>query len=145
MAEPEPTPEPPKVNPFADTRPEIPPMWTYREVAAMCRVSLQTLQEWVKRGRVPSPTYIGFSARFTQEQVADIMCGRKKAGSYPVAPSPRAEIGKQGGHHAKKKNRPKPVHAKQPADKLANKKRASKPAVIKSKPVTKRTQTKPRR
>jgi len=76
----------------------LPPrQWTYAEVALVKRVTKQTVYEWVKRGMIPSPVYTGFTARFTEEQVAEILTGVKQPGSYTVTPSPRSEVGKLGG------------------------------------------------
>lgn len=85
--------------------------WTYKEVAAVKRVSSQTVMEWVKRGMVPSPVYTGFTARFTAEQVAEILCGTSQPGTFPVTPSPRSKIGKMGGSSKVKK----PGKARNPA------------------------------
>lgn len=77
--------------------------WTYKEVAAVKRVSTQTVMEWVKRGMIPSPIYTGFTARFTADQVAEILCGTSKPGTFPVTTSPRSKIGKLGGGSKLKK------------------------------------------
>jgi excisionase family DNA binding protein len=94
----------PSIVPTAD--PTLPPRtWTYAEVALTMRVQKQTVYEWVKRGMIPSPTYIGFTARFTDEQMSAIMSGVKAPGTFKVTPSPRSEIGKLGGPRPKAKKR----------------------------------------
>jgi len=85
--------------------------YTYQEVATLKRVTVQTVMEWVKTGKIPSPVYTGFTARFTTEQLTAILTENNPAGTYPVTPSPRAEIGKLGGS-AKK---PRKGKAKNPA------------------------------
>lgn len=90
---PETTPAAPPTEPTSvDLR-----QWTYKEVAALKRVAVQTVMEWVKRGMVPSPVYTGFTARFTADQVGEIMTGTSSPGTFPVTPSPRSAIGKLGG------------------------------------------------
>ena len=99
------------LNPPPDgLRPVVEPLtsidarqWTYKEVAAVKCVSTQTVMEWVKRGMVPSPVYTGFTARFTADQVAEILCGTSKPGTFQVTPSPRSAIGKMGGGSKVKK------------------------------------------
>lgn len=71
--------------------------WTYKEVASAKRVGVQTVMEWVKRGMIPSPIYTGYTARFTPDQVAVILSGTSRPGTYEVTPSPRSAIGKMGG------------------------------------------------
>lgn len=142
MIESKPPDTPAELPGLEDTRPKLPQFWTYREVAAMCRVSLQTVQEWVRRGRIPSPNYYGSSARFTEDHVADIMCGRRPVGTYTVTPSPRAEIGKLGGSTKKPAKGKSRNPSQQKADKFGNKKRAAqstpKPkSSTSSKPTTK--------
>ncbi len=85
--------------------------YTYKEVAIMKRVTVQTVMEWVKRGMIASPVYTGFTARFTAEQVAAIITESNKPGTYPVTPSPRSAIGKLGGGSKLKK----PGKARNPA------------------------------
>lgn len=65
-------------------------LYTYAEVAAKLRVSVQTLEVWVKRGRVPSPIYIGHTARFTFDALLAILHGTNKDHTHPVSDSPRA-------------------------------------------------------
>jgi len=77
--------------------------WTYKEVAAIKRVTVQTVMEWVKRGCIPSPVYTGMTARFTAQQVAVILAGTSLPGTYDVTPSPRSAIGKLGGGSKVKK------------------------------------------
>lgn len=119
--------------------------YTYDEVARLKRVKKQTVQEWVKHGMIPSPVYTGFTARFTEEQVAEIMCGTGERGKYPVAESPRARIAKQAREAAARaaeaaaaaalvaKQKRRPVKGK--ATTAENTRKKSKPA--KTKPGTK--------
>lgn len=100
--------------------------WTYKEVAAVKRVKVQTVQEWVKRGMVPSPVYTGFTARFTPEQVAVILQGTSQPGTYPVTPSPRSDIGKLGGSS----KRPAKGKARNPAQKVKDLKPKPKPKPV---------------
>lgn len=76
--------------------------YTYRDVAALKKVSVQTVMEWVKRGKCPSPIYTGATARFTHAHVADILAGISPAGTHQVAESVRAEVGAKGGKVVKK-------------------------------------------
>ena len=113
--------------------------FTYEEVARLKRVTKQTVMEWVKRGMVPSPIYTGFTARFTQEQVADIMCGCSVPGTYPVTLSPRAQIAKKAREDAaaaaaaaaaakakKSKSKPKATTKSKPGDNTSKKPTAGK-------------------
>ena len=74
----------------------FPASFTYRDVAKMCRVTVQTVYTWVKSGRIPSPNYIGYTARFTPEAVWSILHYNAPAGTYPVTQSPRSLIGERG-------------------------------------------------
>lgn len=100
--------------------------WTYKEVAAIKRVKVQTVQEWVKRGMVPSPVYTGFTARFTPEQVEVILLGTSKPGTFEVTPSPRSKIGKLGGSS----RTPKPGKARNPAQRKKDAKPKPKPKPV---------------
>jgi hypothetical protein len=125
---------------------ELPRLYTYADIAAMMRVGVQTVFEWVKRGKVPSPNYIGHTARFTAEHVTQIVNGVQPAGTFTAKRSPRAEIGKLGVVAKKKKKKkpgtpkgkpgrpPKLVADTPAAKKIAAKKRTkSKPAALKAK------------
>lgn len=72
-------------------------MYTYADLAQRMRVGQQTIMEWVKRGRIPSPIYIGATARFTREQYLTIIRGPQAAGSFVPADSIRSKIGRKGG------------------------------------------------
>lgn len=114
--------------------PAIEPQYTYQEIANLKRVKVQTIMEWVKRGRIPSPIYTGFTARFSQEQLVEIMTGKSKPGTFPVTPSPRSEIGKLGGGSVVKK--------KGKARNAAQQKRDSRP-LPKPKPLSPRRRPAP--
>jgi hypothetical protein len=95
-------------------------LFTYQDVANLCQVTTQTVQEWVKKGMIESPQSFGWTMRFTLGQVRSITQGRQAPGTHEVKPSPRAEIGKKGGNpkgrwkktkptkHGKTTARPKP-------------------------------------
>lgn len=100
--------------------------FTYDDVARLKRVSKQSVMDWVRTGKVPSPIYTGFTARFTPDQVAEIMVGTSAAGTFPVTPSPRAEIAAaarveadrlRAEAEAKKKPKVKTKTPKKPKDK----------------------------
>lgn len=74
----------------------LPKSFTYRDIAELCRVTVQTVYTWVKSGRIPSPHYIGYTARFTPEAVWSILNYDAPAGTYPVTQSPRSLIGQLG-------------------------------------------------
>jgi excisionase family DNA binding protein len=82
-------------------RTPIQPLFTYADIAAALKVSVQTVEMWVKRGKIPSPIYIGVTARFTLAHLQEIYTGVKPAQSFPVSDSPRATQSK-AGKHAKK-------------------------------------------
>ena len=109
--------------------------WTYREIASIKRVSIQTVQKWVSKGMIPSPVYSGATARFTPEQVQTILLGTQPAGTFEVAHSPRRENGRKGGMNSPRPNEKRAnyksankrkVGAKKPAKKVAAKKPAKK-------------------
>lgn len=79
----------------ANQRP-LQPMFTYIELASALKVSVQTIELWVKRGKIPSPIYIGVSARFTLKHLEQIYAGVKPAHTYPVSDSPRAAQSRAG-------------------------------------------------
>lgn len=70
-----------------DTSPPSPAtLYTYDDLAAYLQVKVPTLYLWVRQGRIPSPKRIGGSARYTADQIADIMNGVGEPGKYkPVA------------------------------------------------------------
>jgi hypothetical protein len=105
--------------------------WTYREVAAAKRVSVQTVQKWVGRGMIPSPTYAGATARFTPDQVRIILLGTQPPGTYPVANSVRRTSGKKGGMNAPRPNEKRPNYRDANERKIAASKKASKKAAKK--------------
>ena len=102
---------------------------TYDEVAGLLKVTPQTVMEWVKRGQMESPLYLGSTARFRIASVQEVMHkGLQLPGTHTPALSPRAAVGKLGAAaRALKTKRKKP--AKKPA--------AKKPAA--KKPTTKAT------
>jgi hypothetical protein len=65
----------------------------YVLLAQLLKVSVVTLYRWVKAGKVIQPTYFGCSARWTGEQIKQILKeGTKPAGTYPPASSPRSAM-----------------------------------------------------
>ena len=107
---------------FPNQEPAVPPvpepsqrMWTYREVASLMAVQTQTIMDWVRKGRIASPVYLGGIARFTQDMVAAIRAGISPAGTFPVADSPRANARKKSIEKAKAK--PKPTKRAKPTKK----------------------------
>lgn len=71
-----------------------PRFFTYTDVAALCRVSEITVKRWVKAGRILQPTYIGSTARWTDEQMTELRKGPLAPGTYARATSPRAKVAK---------------------------------------------------
>lgn len=144
------SPPPPATLPPPVAPPEMrfPQQFTYQEVANLKRVTKQTVMEWVKKGMIPSPIYTGYTARFTEDQVADIMMGTRPAGFYPVTSSPRSEVGKLGGSSTMKgkgkARNPAQVRADADRKKLRDITRAKKPAAKKpaaKKPTKTKTKT----
>lgn len=88
----------------ATARP-IEPLYTYADVASSLRVSVQTVEVWVKQGRIPSPLYIGHTARFTLDAIKQIRMGVQKPQTYPVADSPRAANSRAGKTKVKEAKR----------------------------------------
>lgn len=78
----------------ANAPPPPPQLYTYNDVSRALRVTKQTLMEWVKSGKVSSPKYFGYTARFTAEQMNEMMAGPKPAGTHQVAESPRSKLQK---------------------------------------------------
>jgi hypothetical protein len=74
----------------ADDVPER--LFTYADVASICRVSEQTLRRWVRYGKVPSPIYVGSTARFTSHHVGIIHSGAKPPLTFPPNFSPRSKV-----------------------------------------------------
>lgn len=72
-----------------------PRAFTYADVASRFRVSVVTVKRWVGAGMIPSPNYIGSTARWTPEQIDEMGQGPKAKGSYPRGASPRAGIAKK--------------------------------------------------
>jgi len=92
--------EPDKATEIADKelgKTKLAPLYTYADLAEQFRVGQQTIYEWVKRGRIPSPVYIGATARFTHEQFQLILKGPGPAGTFTPAESIRSAVGKKGG------------------------------------------------
>lgn len=82
-------------------RSPLPVLFTYADVASALKVSVQTVECWVKQGRIPSPRYIGVTARFTREHLDAIYTGVKKPHTYPVTDSPRAATARAAKTRAK--------------------------------------------
>lgn len=102
---------PPAPKGVPDTPMPVPvATYTYSDVAQYRRVEKQTVYEWVKTGRIPSPIYEGSTARFTADQFAQICTGLMPKGTYTPAESPRALVGLLGAK-AKKKAKKKKVGA----------------------------------
>jgi excisionase family DNA binding protein len=85
----------------APPRPQLPDpptedrLYTYEEVAKYCGVSTQTVWEWVALGKVQSPRYLGYQARFTRQQVVDMGERLHPIGTFPVTESPRAIVARR--------------------------------------------------
>ena len=132
MLKSQPPPAQSPAEPQIDLSEKMKPQYTYAEVAALKRVSVQTVQEWVRRGKIPPPVYTGFTARFTTDAVAEIMTGIKPEGTYEPPPSPRREIGKLGGSSSL----PAPGKSRNPSQARKDKQRAAvKPKPAKKKPA----------
>jgi hypothetical protein len=72
-------------------------LFSYSEFGAIIGVSAQTIMEWVRRGKIASPQYLGSTARFTAEAIYAVKtCGVSEAGTHEVAVSPRAIVGRLG-------------------------------------------------
>jgi len=68
------------------------PTVSYVRLAEVIGVKPDTLYGWVRAGRIVSPTYFGSAARWTEEQVQQILAaGTQPPGTYPVAESPHAK------------------------------------------------------
>ena len=65
-------------------------LYSYEDVARSCMVSVQTVWEWVARGKVESPRYLGVTARFSRAQMVSMGERIHPEGTFPVTPSPRA-------------------------------------------------------
>ena len=66
---------------------------SYVLLARALKVSVQTLYEWVKAGRIIQPTYFGNQARWTPSQFFQIQReGTLPAGTYPPVQRPRDKI-----------------------------------------------------
>lgn len=64
---------------------------SYVTLAQILRVSVDTLQTWVRAGRIVQPVYFGTIARWGADQVARILAeGTQPVGTYTPADSPRA-------------------------------------------------------
>ena len=80
----------------AEPRGSLPPeptedrLYTYEEVARYLQLSTQTIWEWVAKGKVESPRYLGYQARFTREQMIRMGEQDHPPGTFPVTLSPRA-------------------------------------------------------
>jgi len=122
--------EPDKSKEVADkatAKAKFEPLYTYADLAAHFRVGHQTIYEWVKRGRIPSPVYVGATARFTHAQYLMILKGPGPAGTFVPAESIRSEVGKKGGGNwrlpkGKRKKPTKKPTAKKPTAKKGGKK-----------------------
>ena len=72
-------------------------MYRYGQAALILGVSESTLMRWVKEGRIPSPHYLGTTARFSAEQVETLKReGLCRAGTFKPVVSLRSMIGKKG-------------------------------------------------
>jgi len=85
----------------APPRPVQPPpptadvLYTYADVAKHCNVSTQTVWEWVAKGKIESPRYLGFQARFTLQQLISAGERLHPEGTFPVTESPRAKVARE--------------------------------------------------
>lgn len=118
-----------------DTPPPPPPpprqWYTYEDVAEVMRVSKSAVYKWVKEGRVPSPTYMGKTARFNAEVFSEIIVGVSPPGTFTVGDSPRRKIGRKGGNPNVMKKKKKPTAKKAAAKKKPAKKKPAKKGVVK--------------
>jgi len=74
----------------------IEPLYTYDDVAALFRVSVKTVMEWAKAGKIPSPFYVGGVARFTATDFTLMREGNVSLpGTFVPLPSPRASAAKK--------------------------------------------------
>lgn len=71
-------------------------LYTYTEIAARLKVTVQTVEVWVKRGMIPSPLYFGTTARFTLDHLKQICAGVKPPQTYPASDSLRATQARAG-------------------------------------------------
>lgn len=69
--------------------------YTYDDVAALKQVKKQTVYKWVRLGCIPSPVYTRGTARFTADQVAEIMSVSMIPGTYKPADSLRRNVAKK--------------------------------------------------
>lgn len=105
-------------SPIGTARPSAPPkLWKYSEVAALLRVSTRTLHNWVKAGQVPGPRRFGYTSRFSEEEVAEMLKGVKLTGTYEVVASPREKSSRKGGKSTAKKAKGKHPSRISPATK----------------------------
>lgn len=94
----------PVPRPLGEARPEAPKkLWTYKEVANLCRVSVRTLMNWVKAGMIPPPRRFGYSSRYGEEEVASILQGPSLPETFSPTPSPREKSSRKGGKATAKK------------------------------------------
>lgn len=77
--------------------------WKLREVASICRVTVRTIQNWMRLGMIPSPVRIGYATRFTEVQVAVILQGASLPETYVPSIPPRQKVGSKGGKATAKK------------------------------------------
>lgn len=101
--------------------------YTYQDLADFKKVKKHTVYKWVREGSIPSPVYIGGSARFTADQVALILSSTIVPGTYKRVDSTKAKAArkvmakrmkaKATGKPPKKKPTPKKPKTKKGAKK----------------------------
>lgn len=112
--------------------PEAPPRsvvhttFTYEDVAAFKKVQRHTVYKWVRNGCIPSPVYTAGTARFTSEQVAEIMSASMTPGTYKRAASMRATAAKKATKKRLKATGKPPAKKKPAPKKPAPKKKGAK-------------------
>lgn len=85
-------PPPPSQPPLPEMRPSLDQeFFTYTDVCDLFKVTRQTVMHWVKNGRMPSPRYIGATARFVRADILAVIDGPAARGTFEVRDSPRSE------------------------------------------------------
>jgi len=92
-------------RPFPFFEVDQPDQYTYAELARSFGVELQTVYEWVKLGRIPSPHYKGRRAFFKVADLVPVVAGPAEPGTYTPAPSLQAKRSAEGKKLAAKRRK----------------------------------------
>jgi len=75
----------------------VEPLMLTSEVAEVFRVSVNTVREWTRDGKIPSVRFSARNVRYNRTHIEALATGREQFGGQAVADLPRRERVTKGG------------------------------------------------